>query len=122
MNRCRSASVSRRLQALLLGGLAWALWPTAVLAQALPVRTFPPSALRATLVVQHPPHITLNGKPAQLSPGARIKDWNNQLVLSASLVGQPVVVNYTTEPHGAVHEVWILHAAEAAEKRPPAAP
>ena len=87
--------------------------PTALTGQ----RNFPEAALRGTLVVTQPPHITLDGKPAQLSPGARIKGANNLLVMSASLVGQELTVNYTTEQLGLVHEIWILNAAEAAEKR-----
>jgi hypothetical protein len=39
------------------------------------------------------------------------------LVLSGAIVGQELIVNYTVEPHGLVHDVWILTAAEAALKR-----
>ena len=112
MNRCFPFAARRQA---LAGVLALAVLPT--MAQPLPVRQFPPQALRGTLVVTQPPHITLDGKPAQLSPGARIKGANNLLVMSASLVGQELTVNYTTEQLGLVHEVWILNAAEAAEKR-----
>lgn len=116
MNRCSSpgASLARRLLLVACAGLAAA--PLAM-AQTTPVRPFPASALRGTMVVTQPPAITMDGKAAQLSPGARIKGPNNLLVLTGALVGQEVTVNYTVEQHGMVHEVWILTEAEAAEQR-----
>ncbi|MEC5213516.1 putative small secreted protein [Polaromonas sp. CG_9.5] len=82
------------------------------------VRNFPPAALRGELMVQAPPVITLDGKPDRLSPGARIRDTNNMLVMSGTLVNQKVVVNYLRESAGNVHEVWILNSEEARLKRP----
>ena len=84
------------------------------------VRDFPVTALRGKLVVQAPPQITLDGKPDQLSPGARIRNPQNMFVMSATLTGQPLVVNYTRESNGMVHEVWVLTPQEAAIKRPSA--
>ncbi len=81
------------------------------------VRQFPPKALRATLQVTAPPEVLLNGAPARLSPGARIKGVNNLLVMSGTLVGQQVLVNYVRDTQGMVHEVWILSEQEALEKR-----
>lgn len=82
------------------------------------VRNFPPAALRGELQVQQPPIIAMDGKPDRLSPGVRIRDTNNMLVMSAALVNRPVVVNYVREPGGMVHEVWILNSEEALLKRP----
>lgn len=81
------------------------------------VRTFPERALRGTLVVQTAPEVLLDGAPARLSPGARIRDVNNLLVMPAQLAGQELTVNYLRDPQGLLHEVWILNAAEAAHKR-----
>lgn len=81
------------------------------------VRNFPERALRGTLVVQTAPEVLLDGAPARLSPGARIRDVNNLLVMPAQLAGQELTVNYLRDPQGLVHEVWILNAAEAAQKR-----
>ncbi len=81
------------------------------------VRAFPERALRGTLVVQTAPEVLLDGAPARLSPGARIRDVNNLLVMPAHLAGQELTVNYLRDPQGLVHEVWILNAAEAAQKR-----
>ncbi len=114
MNRCTPTfSLPRRLA---LAALALTALPA--LAQTTPVRNFPASALRGKLVVAaQPPDITMDGKAARLSPGARIRDTRNMLVMSGALVGQELTVNYTVEQLGLVHEVWILTEAEAALKR-----
>ena len=92
------------------------LWPQPAVAQGL-VRQFPAAARRGTLEVTAPPNVLINGQAERLSPGARIKNTNNALVLSGTLIGQPVLVNYMREPYGLIHEVWILNEAEAREKR-----
>ena len=81
------------------------------------VRNFPKAALRGLLVVRAPPDISLNGKADRLSPGARIRNVNNNYVLSGALLGQELLVNYTRDSAGLVHEVWVLTAEEAKEKR-----
>jgi hypothetical protein len=82
-----------------------------------PVREFPKTALRAQMVVQIHPVISLNGKSERLSPGARIFDKNNYLVLSGQLVNQDLLVNYLRDGAGQIHQVWILNSEEAKEKR-----
>ena len=112
MNRCSPTPLLRRTLLALAGlGLCGV-----ALAQNAP-RNFPASALRGTMVVTQPPIITMDGKAAQLSPGSRIKNADNLLVMSGSLVGQELTVNYTVESNGMVHDVWLLTEAEAAEKR-----
>jgi hypothetical protein len=81
-------------------------------------RQFPQAARQGMLQVTTAPEVLLNGNPARLSPGARIKDANNMLVLPATLAGQRVLVNYVRDPQGLLHEVWLLNSAEAREKRP----
>jgi hypothetical protein len=121
MNRCLAplTRAPRRTALLALALLASGLLPTTQ-AQTL-TRQFPAKALRGKLVVQQPPWVTLDGKTAQLSPGSRIRNTSNTLVLSASLVGQELTVNYLRDGQGLLHEVWILNAVEASEKRPTAA-
>ena len=77
-------------------------------------RTFPQNAMRGALVMGAPPEITLNGQPARLAPGARIRNQDNLLEMSGALIGQRMLVNYTLETNGLVKEVWILRADEAA--------
>ena len=97
------------------------------LAAALPAaaqtsRPFPANALRGDLLISQPPEVLLNGQPARLSPGARIRDTQNMLQMSATLVGQRLRVHYTVEPSGGVHNVWVLSPDEAARKPWPTTP
>ncbi|MDD3936721.1 hypothetical protein [Rhodoferax sp.] len=116
MNRCLTAlkGLSLGLMSLLL--MLVTLAPEPLAAQGL-VRQFPATAKRGTLEVTQPPNILINGQPERLSPGARIKNPSNMIVLSGSLVGQALLVNYLRDLQGQVHEVWLLNPAEAKEKR-----
>ncbi len=79
-------------------------------------RSFPQQALRGALIIQSPPEAVLNGQPARLAPGVRIRGQNNMLEMSASLVGAKLLVHYTRDPQGLIQEVWILTPAEAARQ------
>ena len=97
------------------------------LAAALPAaaqtsRPFPANVLRGELVITQPPEVLLNGRPARLSPGARIRGTNNMLQMSGALVGLPLLVHYTLEPSGGVHNLWVLTPDEAARKPWPTTP
>lgn len=59
-----------------------------------------------------PPIIQVDGKDDRLSPGARIRDRDNRLVLSASLAGKHLYTVYKRDAAGLVHEVWLLNAEE----------
>ena len=110
MNRC-----SRRTLAALLAAATLALSLPAH-AQSLK-RPFPKEALRGTLVMTQPPYLTMDDRVGRLSPGARIRNTNNNVVRPASLVQQSLTVNYTVDGRGQVRDVWILTAEEAKEKR-----
>ena len=105
MNRCLPALKGFSLGLMTLLVCSATLAPDTVVAQDL-VRQFPAAA-----------NILINGQPERLSPGARIKNPNNMIVLSGSLVGQAVLVNYQRDPQGQIHEVWLLNPAEAQQKR-----
>ncbi|WP_332777300.1 hypothetical protein [Polaromonas sp.] len=81
------------------------------------VREFPKAALRGELVVLAPPEITMNGAADRLSPGARIRDSDNKLVLTGQVINQRLLVNYLRDNLGQVQQVWILNSEEAKEKR-----
>ena len=93
------------------------LWTAGAGAQVLAVRQFPVAAKRGMLVVTAPPEVLMNGALERLAPGVRIRGVNNMLVMSASLVGKTVLVNYVREKQGLIQEIWILNQAEADEKR-----
>lgn len=80
-------------------------------------RQFPASAKRGMLEVKTPPEVTINGVDERLSPGHRIRGPNNQMVMSAQLVGRSVQVNYVRNAQGMIHDVWILNGRESLEER-----
>jgi hypothetical protein len=101
----------------------------ATLALALPLsaaaqlqRPFPRDALRGEIQFVQPPQVLLNGKPAQLSPGARVRAPNNTLVMAPMLAGSKGVVHYVTEAGGLISAVWLLTPEEFAVKPWPATP
>ena len=116
MNRCLFATKGLFFGLTALTISLSSLLPASVTAQ-LAVREFPTAAKRGLLEVISPPNVLINGQAERLSPGARIKGVNNQLVMSGALVGQRVLVNYLREPQGLIREVWVLNEAEAQEKR-----
>jgi hypothetical protein len=71
-------------------------------------REAPKDVVLGRLVVTAPPEATIDGKPDRLSPGSRIRDLNNMLVLSARLIGKDLPVVYRRDAAGLVHEVWLL--------------
>jgi hypothetical protein len=78
-------------------------------------RPFPAVALRGEIAFGQPPEIQLNGQPARLSPGARIRGANNLILMSGALLGYSAVVHYVVDSTGLVHDVWILTDAERAK-------
>lgn len=91
-----------------------ALFAGAAFAQGI-VRSAPKDVVLARMAVVAPPEITLDGKPDRLSPGSRIRDLNNMLVLSGSLAGKTLPVVYRRDAAGLVHEVWQLTDDEYAK-------
>lgn len=75
-------------------------------------------SLRGEVVFGLPPEVALNGQAARLAPGVRIKSPANMLVMSGSLVGQKLTVNYTADTYGLISEVWLLSAEEIAQPWP----
>lgn len=92
------------------------------LADAQVQRNFPATALRGELVVVQPPEVRLNGRPARLAPGARIRGADNMIVVSGALVQRKLLVHYTFDTLGEIRDVWVLNAAEAARKPWPTSP
>ncbi|HVZ45552.1 MAG TPA: hypothetical protein VHA82_17210 [Ramlibacter sp.] len=79
-------------------------------------RDVPTNAKLAIIgITPTPPVITVNGQPDRLSPGSRIRNRRNMVVLSASLAGQNVYAVYKRDAAGLVHEVWLLSADEYAK-------
>ena len=104
--------------AMLIAALTATTLPAAAQLQ----RSFPATALRGELRVTQPPEALLNGHPARLAPGSRIRGADNMLVMSGAVAGAPLLVHYTLDPVGLLLDVWVLTPAEAARKPWPASP
>jgi len=85
-------------------------------------RNFPATALRGELRITQPPEVLLNGRPARLAPGVRIRDTQNMLAMSGTLAGRAMVVNYTVDTLGLVLDVWVLTERERARLPWPVTP
>ena len=107
MNRCPRTLARLSLAACLALATFCVTFPTAATAQGIK-REAPKDVVLGQLTVTQPPVITMNGKPDRLSPGSRIHDLNNLLVLSGGIVGKVLPVVYRRDAAGLVHEAWIL--------------
>lgn len=88
------------------------LWGASALAQMTTERQFPPGTKRGVLDMSRYPDIRLDGKARYLSPGARIFNNENLLVLPSTLDAPKIIVNYTENTMGDIDKVWILTTAE----------
>jgi hypothetical protein len=120
MNRCLLVWLSAMLSTSVLAqGQISAPLPVneSVVQTGTPVmRKFPANALRGQMKVVQAPEILIDGKPERLSPGSRIRDIQQRIVLSASITNQVFVVNFVRNPLGEVQEVWLLNELEAKQK------
>jgi hypothetical protein len=67
-------------------------------------------------MVVAPPEVVLNGRPARLAPGSRIRTQQNMIQMSGELIGLKLLVHYTVDTEGLVKDVWILTPEEAARR------
>lgn len=122
MNRClqipahlalAASLASASLSSVATGALILTTITAPMAAQAQGIqREAPRDVQLAKMSVGLPPEITINGQPDRLSPGSRIRDLNNMLVLSGGLSGKTVPVVYRRDSAGLVHEVWLLSPQE----------
>ncbi len=99
--------IRRLLASLLLAG-----WAIAAPAQ---LRTIPDDAKRGSFTHVQEMVVQIDGTPMRLSPGARIRDAANRIVLPAA-VPPGSLVKYRLDQEGNVTQVWILTSEEAAQR------
>lgn len=119
MTRC---AVPRRAAVLASLALVAATLAPSLPAAAQVPRQFPANALRGELVVVQPPEVLLNGRPARLAPGARIRSESNLLVVQSALAQRRWIVHYTLDLTGSLLDVWVLTPAELARQPWPTSP
>jgi hypothetical protein len=78
------------------------------------LRTIPHDARRAEIRHVRANVVELNGRAAQLAPGARIRDASNRIIVPTALPAG-ALVRYRLDAGGEVREVWILTPQEAAQ-------
>ncbi|MRD48297.1 hypothetical protein GHT07_13485 [Caenimonas koreensis DSM 17982] len=113
MNRCHKTGArlaSALMMCAALAGASLSIAPAPAFAQM--IRSVPADVKLAKMVITQPPVITLNGQVDRLSPGSRIRDLNNMVVLSGSITNLELPVVYKRDAAGLVHEVWLLTPAE----------
>lgn len=85
-------------------------------------RRFPRHALRGELVFGAWPAVLLNGQPARLAPGSRVRDEANRVALPGALAGGRFLVHYTVDSMGLLQDIWVLRPDEAARQPWPRTP
>lgn len=108
MIRCASRRVLFALAASLLLGLS----SLPARAQESIRRDAPKDVVLGEMTVVQPPVVQIDGRTDRLSPGSRIRDTRNMIVLSGTLAGQTVPVVYRRDAAGLVGDVWLLTPAE----------
>lgn len=80
------------------------------------IRSAPRDVKPAIIAVSAtPPIIQVDGREDRFSPGVRIRDRDNRLVLTGALAGKSVYTIYKRDAAGLVHEVWLLNEQEYAK-------
>ena len=79
------------------------------------LRTIPSDAQRAKMSHVQEHVVEVNGKRAQLAPGAQIRDASNRLIVPTALPSGSLV-RYQRDKSGQVTQVWILTPQEAAAR------
>ena len=102
-----------------------ALVALAVTLPALPAfadgRLFPVGAKRGKMTPATFPEIIINGNTRRMAPGGRIIGPKNTIVMSSSIQGSNLVVNYLEDGQGSIRTVWLLTEYEA-DQPPPKPP
>lgn len=119
MPRCLKTVTARLAVAMpLLMPLMMSLPASQAHAQADRAIPVPVQSLRGEVVFGQPPEVTLNGKPARLAPGVRIKGPDNLIVMSGALAGRKLTVNYVADTYGLLMNIWLLTPLELKQPWP----
>jgi hypothetical protein len=112
-----SLQISGRFSRLGPGLLVLAILVAVALPSAAQLRALPPEAKRGTIRHLESMTVEIDGRIAQLAPGAQIRDPSNRIVLPVALPPGSLV-RYTVDGEGKVFRVWILTEFEASQRDP----
>lgn len=101
MNRWNTLLVTAAVA--LIAGNGWA--------QAI-VREAPKDVKPGIIEVTTAPRIKVDGKDDRFTPGVRVRDEKNMLVLTGRLTNKKFYTVYRRDVTGQVHEVWLLTPEE----------
>jgi len=88
-------------------------------------RNFPEQAKRGDMTAYQYPSMKIGDNVYRLSPGSRIFNYNNLIIMPASLETQAAPVMYMLDTRGDLSSIWLLtedEAARIASPQPPAPP
>jgi hypothetical protein len=77
-------------------------------------RVLPTEARAGQMLPPQQGAVVIDGMPLRLSPAAQIRSAQN-MVVTPAMITHVTMVRYTLDFTGAVHRVWILSPAEAAQ-------
>lgn len=108
----------RKLALCLLTSLLAFAVATPVLAD----RNFPPRAARGEMKAFQYPYVKIGSRTLRLSPGSRIFNEQNMIVMPVSVQAQKAQVMYSIDMNGDLDDLWLLTAQEARARPLPKAP
>jgi hypothetical protein len=112
--RCRPVipewTIMKKLLPACLGVLLAFAFTTTALAQ----RTFPDKARRGDLKAYEYPSMKIGSTVYRLTPGSRIFNRQNLIIMPASLRVQTAPVMYLLDMSGGLSRIWLLTEEEAA--------
>jgi hypothetical protein len=85
-------------------------------------RNFPEQARRGDMKAYEYPSMKIGDKVYRLSPGSRIFNQHNLIIMPAALQIQAAPVMYTLDIRGDLASLWLLTGDEAARIAPPQPP
>jgi hypothetical protein len=85
-------------------------------------RNFPEQARRGDMNAFDYPSMKIGDKVYRLSPGSRIFNQSNLIIMPASLEIQDAPVMYMLDTRGNLSSIWLLTGEEAARIAPPQPP
>lgn len=76
-------------------------------------RNFPPAAIRGNMKAFKYPAMKIGDKAYRLSPGSRIYNKQNLIIMPVAVQNTPTPIMYMLDTRGDLSQVWLLTTDEA---------